>query len=431
MQMNTKNRFPRVLVISHNCFSLNSSNGRTLSNFFINWPKKALAQFYINNEIPDSGLCNNYFRVTDTEALKAFYKGSSVGSVITNKTVANDLKNQDILLKNVYRRHRRRTSFNYIVRNLIWDSKRWRSKEFEKWIDDFSPEVVLLQLGDYAFMLRIALEIAKNKNIPLLIYNSEDYYFKDRHSLSPLYHYYRYDYKQQVRKLISYASHSIYISDMLKETYEKEFQHRATVIMTSTNMKPAVDKGINSPFVVSYLGNLGVGRHKSLIEIADALHEVAPDVYLDIYGKLPNDEVEKALTACTSIRIKGFVSYEEVVGIMKYSDLLVHTENFSDFYQWDLKHAFSTKIADSLGSGTCFFVYAPENIACTKYLQVNKAACLVTNKRDLKESLKSLITDIELRQSYIDTALQVANSRHNASVNAGIFKSLICQITKR
>jgi len=170
--MNSKNRHPHVLVISHNCFSKTGSNGRTLANFFINWPKESLAQFYISNEIPDSPVCDNYFRVLDTEALKAFYKGSRVGKVIKSERQLNDLADEGQSLDTFYRRHRKRKSFNYIARNFIWDSKRWRDQEFEKWIDRFDPEVVLLQLGDYAFMLRIALEIAKKRNIPLVIYNS-------------------------------------------------------------------------------------------------------------------------------------------------------------------------------------------------------------------------------------------------------------------
>ncbi len=423
------NNYPNVLVISHNCFSKKGSNGRTLANFFINWNKESLAQFYINNEVPDSEVCDNYFRVTDVEVLKAFYKGTKAGRKIKSKEIVDGKK--DVSLNKLYKKHKKRKPFNYITRNLIWDSNRWRNKEFEKWIDDFNPDIILLQLGDYAFMLRIALEIAEKKNIPLMIYNSEDYFFKDRKSLSPLYHYYRSDYKQQVRKLIDYSSHSIYNTEMLQQTYMSEFQHRSTVIMTSTDITPIENQKTNSPFIVSYLGNLGVGRHEPLIEIADTLHEISTELYIDIYGKVPDEDVEKALKSCVGIRLKGFVSYEEVVNIMKSSDLLVHAENFSEFYQWDLKHAFSTKIADSLASSTCFFVYAPHNLAGVKYLIEKNSACVVTNKQDLNESLKKLIKDKELRQSYIYNALKVVNSNHNAKVNAEKFKNLVCSVAKK
>jgi len=418
-----------ALIISHNCFSKTGSNGRTLGNFFIGWPKEALAQFYINNEIPDSSVCDNYFRVTDTEVLKALYKGSRVGRIVKKETIIDD--KEDVSLKNLYKKHRKRTSFNYIVRNLIWNSNKWKSRKFKEWIDEFNPNVVLLQVGDYEFMFKIALSIAKERKIPLIVYNSEDYYFKDQKSLSPMYLYYRNQFKKQFEKLMAYSAHSIYNSEMLQETYNKRFDHKSTVIMTATEITPDKIENKNKRFIISYLGNLGVGRHEPLIEVAEALREVAPGVCLDIYGKIPSEEVEQALRACNGIRLKGFVSYDEVIRVMKHSDLLVHAENFSEFYQWDLKHAFSTKIADSLASGTCLFVYAPENMACIKYLRENKSAYVITNKKDLNESLRKLMNDKNLRQSYIDNALKVVNNRHNADVNAENFKDIVCSIVKK
>lgn len=69
---------PKVLVFSNNCFAKTNSNGRTLGNFFVGWPKDCLAQFYIHNSIPDFEYCTNFFRVTDGQALQAF-KGKKCG----------------------------------------------------------------------------------------------------------------------------------------------------------------------------------------------------------------------------------------------------------------------------------------------------------------------------------------------------------------
>jgi len=37
--MNDGINYPRVLVISHNAFSLTSNNGKTFSSIFAGWPK--------------------------------------------------------------------------------------------------------------------------------------------------------------------------------------------------------------------------------------------------------------------------------------------------------------------------------------------------------------------------------------------------------
>ncbi len=38
--MNSNKKYPRVLIISNECLSLSSSNGRTLRNLLVGWPKK-------------------------------------------------------------------------------------------------------------------------------------------------------------------------------------------------------------------------------------------------------------------------------------------------------------------------------------------------------------------------------------------------------
>jgi glycosyltransferase involved in cell wall biosynthesis len=422
---------PNVLVLSHNCFSTNGSNGRTLGNLFINWPKEALAQFYISSETPDSTVCDNYFRVTDTEALKAIYKKDKFGKIVTREVVIENHEDGDVLLRKIYKKHRKKTSFNYLLRNLVWDSNRWRSEKFTQWLNKFNPDVILLQVGDFSFMFKIALSVAKERNIPLLLFNSEDYYFKDRKSSSLLHHLFRFQYKRKFEELINYASHTVYICDMLQGTYDKRFNHKSTVIMNATEILPLEVKKDNNPPIISYLGNLGVGRHEPLIEIANSLQMIDSSFYLDIYGKMPSNVVETELVSCSGIRYKGLVSYGEVARVMQESDLLVHAENSSEFYQWDLKHAFSTKIADSLASGTCFFVYAPESMACTEYFRGNNAACVVSHENELIESLENLFENKELRQAYIDRAKQVVNKRHNVNDNARKLKNIICDIAKK
>lgn len=416
------NEYPKVLVVSHNCFSKSGSNGRTISNFFLDWPIDSLAQFYISNEIPDSDVCNNYFRVTDIEALKSIFNSNKSINISNEYSKLSNDKGK--VFQRVYAKHKKRRSYNYIVRNFVWDSKRWMSDKFTNWIDDFAPDMVLIQLGDYSFMLRIALELAEKRGIPLVVYNSEDYYFKDKKSLSPLYNFYRHDYKRQVQKLISYSSCSVYNSEMLQQTYQKEFKHDSVVIMTSSDITPLTNKKINIPLTVSYLGSLGVGRHEPLIELAEALHKADPDIYLDIYGEMPNAEVEKLLLNSTGIRLKGFVPYEQVVRVIRTSDILVHAENFSEFYKSDLKHAFSTKIADYLSSGACFLYYGSDNLASTQYLLSHECACVITKRADLLAKIRSIL-DINTRINTVNKALEVAFKNHNAIQNSEEFTNLL------
>ena len=49
----------RILIVSYNCFDKSKSNGRTLVNLFDGWDSSHLAQFYMCNEIPNRGVCDD------------------------------------------------------------------------------------------------------------------------------------------------------------------------------------------------------------------------------------------------------------------------------------------------------------------------------------------------------------------------------------
>ena len=53
-------QYPRLLIISNECLSSVSSNGRTLRNLLIGWPKEKLAQFHIRRTAPDHSVCDRF-----------------------------------------------------------------------------------------------------------------------------------------------------------------------------------------------------------------------------------------------------------------------------------------------------------------------------------------------------------------------------------
>ena len=64
-------KYPRVLIVSHTVLARNTSMGKTMDTYFSGWDRDAIAQLYIQSEIPTDPLCANYFRFTDPDALKS------------------------------------------------------------------------------------------------------------------------------------------------------------------------------------------------------------------------------------------------------------------------------------------------------------------------------------------------------------------------
>lgn len=418
--------FPRVLVVSNNCFSKTNSNGRTLGNFFSGWPKERLAQFYIQNEWPDFEVCENYFRVTDGQAVKALL-GKHGGGAVTAASVpaVADLATATPAKK------RSRNALTMMARNVVWNLGAWKKSGFDAWVADFAPEAVLLQAGDNSFMFALARKTASRYGVPLFIYNSEGYYFKDfdyfrakglAHWCYPLF---RWGFCREFRRTQRQTAYNVYLCDGLREAYAKEFDTPAVTLYTASNLTPCEKTEESTGFTVSYLGNMGVGRHEGLVAIANALQRISPDYYLDVYGKIPNDAVQTAFDGCRGIRYKGFLSYEQVTQVMQDSDLLVHTESFSDFYKEDLKFAFSTKIADSLACGRCFLLYAPENVESYRYLRRNELAYTADSPEALTDVLRLLTQDVTARHRYLANAQKAVQERHSMQKNRQMFADII------
>lgn len=417
--------YPKVLIISNNPFSLVSSNGRTLSNLFSCWDKKKIAQFYISNENSDHSLCENYYQLTDRDMLKAFLTSKKPGRVVSKEQGINisisDRKQKSSRLKKILKN----TSIGYFSRSLIWRGGKLNNHKLEAWINDFSPEVVLLQVGDYGFMIKIAMDIAQKRRIPLIIYNSEDYYFKKRKKCSILYNLYQRYFRETFERMVSMSAHIIYSNEYLEKTYVDLFEHRSTTLYTPSFIQRRSDLVKNNPPIISYIGNLGVGRHESLISLANALETIDDKIKLDIYGKVPDASIRAEFEKHKAIRYKGFINYETVIETINKSDILVHTENFSEFYTQDLKHAFSTKVSDSLASGVPFFVYAPPSLAITRYLSSSDAACVVCDKSELIPKLRAFINNDDLKLQYVEKALKVSSRDFNPTVICRSFYKII------
>lgn len=424
---------PKVLVISNECFSHTSSNGRTLGNFMVGWPKDKLAQFYLTGK-PDVFYCENFFHVSDRQAINALIGKADKGGRIS----AEDLNTAGMETASASPAGKKtaRNALTMLARNAIWRSGAWEKSGYWKWAEAFMPDVVLLQAGDCEFMFRLARETAKRLNTKLVIYNSEGYYYKDfdyfrgrglAHMAYPLF---RRQLKREIERAYEDASCAIYICDELREQYAQNFSGRAETVFTASGILYEEKTHSNDVFTTVYCGNLGLKRHESLIEIADTLQSISQDLFVDVYGKAPNGQVEAQLAQSRGIRYHGLVPYEQVKQLLRDSDLLLYVESFDAFYQEDIKFGFSTKIADSLASGNCFLLYAPEHFACYQYLRKNQAAYTASNQQEMKTILQELIENPSARCRYTETALKLADENHQIEKNTKKFQNILRELAE-
>lgn len=423
------NNYPRVLVVSNNSFSNTDSNGRTLGNLFIGWPKEKLAQFCISTDGPNFELCDNYYCITDKEALDAFLhfrkaQGKRLEPVI-EKTVTGS------------RGEGKKTLLMMMARNLIWGAKRWKSKGFKKWVADFNPEIILLLFSDSSFILNIGTSLSKELNIPMAMFNTEGYYFfKSNYCRTKtkwdwlLFPIFQSLYRRQVRKTMAKVEYSMYLNQLLQADYDRTFGGPSAVLYTSSTLTPEEHVFNNDNPLFSYIGNLTFDRPKALMEVADVLQNINPSYKLDIYGKTLNKDSEDKLRNHPGISYKGFVKYDEVQKVIQNSDVLFHAETQDSRWEESLRYGFSTKIADSVSSGTCFVLYAPAHIACSQYIKETGAGWFADNKEDLKKKLEEILFNEEKRKAVLNKAQSVAATNHSLSNNGKKFREIICECVK-
>ena len=416
----------RVLIISSCCFSKSESNGKVLESLFGAFQKNQIAQFYVRDDEPDWTFCDNYFRVTDKDIIKCLTSKSGGHLIKSNSSNGSQLSGGSVHsnTSGANERKVKKDAFILFLRNLAWKFSPWEKRtEFLSWLKDFDPDVIFVLVGENPFLLDLARKTASLLKKKLVVYSSEAYYLKDYNYFVPssmagkiIYPLFHRIYKQSYKKLMKETDSVLYICPKLMDDFQKIFQVKSAVLYPSSTINIDVyDSNTSSGKLrISYLGNLGLDRHKSIIEIGKALQELTPSQSIEVFGGCPNlikVELEKA----PGVNYHGVVPFEQVVKEIEKSDILVHVEGFNPFYVEDTKYGFSTKIADSLMSGRCFFIYAPDTVACYEYVHSFNPHCTASSFEEMKNKLNALISNPEIRRKTAENGKKVALVNHTPS----------------
>lgn len=425
----------KVLVVSYNGFSESNANGKTLKYLMKTFNKEQLAQFYCGDETPDVDFCANYFHVSDVSMCKSFLLKKAY--TITNaQDYAGKAENKDVEYScsgEISKRQRnsvlqflRKHNYSYFLRMLrevLWCIAPWGKKQLYEWISSFKPAVVLYMVGDSWFLDKLVLKIVSRNNIPLVLYNAEAYRLIDLKERRGLDYFYNKIIIKSFEKLTKIASFYVFNSEFLKNGYISNFKNIINYqIYYNTSSFETVEKEQRNQYpIISYFGNLGVGRVETLLMVGNALSKIDSNLSVDVYGQASSED-EKKLNDCRSLRYHGKVQPEKLKRIKDESDILIHVESFDPSIQKKLKYAFSTKIAQYLCAGRCVVTIAPEKLASTQYLRMTKAAYIINDRSNIKEQLEIIINDQNMRTQYAKKAIEIAKKNHDLDMVSNKFK---------
>lgn len=424
--------YPRTLVVSNNSFSKTSSNGRTLRNLFIGWPKERIAQFCVSTTEPDYSTCENYYLLSDNSVFDGFKhlkKGTRCNIDVCKGTEGNTVIGKKRVIK---------TPWKALARHIVWRGHRWESTDFKDWVSDFNPEVIVVMNSDATFILDIAAWLSKKRRIPLVMFNTEGFYFFKKNYFNRsrcfsqfAFNIYQHIYRTHFINMMKQVVYSVHLNSMLKQDYCEEFGGEHSVLYTSSSLRfDSSNMHLNSPTFV-YLGNFGFDRPMALIEIAEVLQSINSNYKLAVYGCIPNHEIKELFDSCPGIEYKGFISYDEVIKVMYSSTILFHAESQLPEYGESLRYGFSTKIADSISCGHPFVLYSSSNLAGAKYIIETGAGWHSQNKKELLDDIVAILTKEKERGNVLLRAREVAIKNHCAETNAERMREILSSVVSK
>lgn len=421
----------KTLIISHNTISTYNNMGKTFLALFGAFKPSELCQLYIYPSVPDSEICGSYYRVTDKDVLKSFYRFGVKGKEIIPDT------NYHLLFANqederLYRNKKNKLPFRMLVRDFMWKCSHWYNRELKSWLDREQPDRIFVAPGQASFLYDIALRISKTYKIPIVSYICDDYFFLKRPT-NLLGRIHQFILESKIDLLMAKSSHVVTICDELRDIYFHKFKVPASTIMTGTNYSISSNVKIsNNPSMITYMGNIRCNRYRSLIKIGYILDEINSErmtnYQLHIYSSETDKEILSSFCEINSIHFCGYVSGVEFERVFHSAEILLHTEAFDEVSIDLVKHSVSTKIADSLASGIPLFAYGPEQVASMKHLARNNCAIIATSKDELKERLLQLFNDANLRTMVASNALAAARKYHDSSYNSKLLYQIINNI---
>lgn len=227
--MNYKNKdfnIPNLLLITRNAWSNDISTGNTMSNFFSSW-KYPIANIYCRDEKIQNDICKKYFRITERELVRLFFNPKSIGTKIFY-----DLSEETSLERNVnISREKKKYDFfrNHRLqvflwgRELIWKSGKWKNSKLDEFLEEISPNIILMPLYDCLYMYDILFYVYKRTKAKIVIYTGDDMYTFRQLSLSPLNWLDMIFRRKKIRKAIDLSSMRFCLSEKQSLEYSKIF----------------------------------------------------------------------------------------------------------------------------------------------------------------------------------------------------------------
>ncbi|MBR0081784.1 MAG: hypothetical protein IJP98_03470 [Clostridia bacterium] len=432
---------PRVLIVGTVPYNTKSTS-RAFDAYFHYWEKENIAQIFSNTKKPCKGHCETLCQITDHRMLQRWMgKKIDTGVIFRYDELEEEWTDTDLELGSeaaeaAYQFGKKHTPLTHLLRGVLWRRRFWCTEKLNAWLDAFRPECVFLAFSDDYFIPQIAMYVAKRYSVPIVSCIGDDYYFNTQKTLNPLYHLYKSTYRKLIDKVLAWPGSAMYISDKIRDKYNSEFGlDGETVYLASTmQRKPFAEINTANP-VITYFGNIRMGRNNSLNDIGYALGRICADYRLEVYSNEGDERYYGVFRENPNIRYMGSVPYAQVQKRMAESDITVIVEGFAASDINASRYSLSTKAADALASGASILTYGSLESGIIDYMRATEASMVCTAKEELESCIRTLLRDRELQKQFYAQAVVMTEKHHNrrasCTVSEGVIEKAIRNMRQR
>ncbi len=418
-------RKKRILIISRTPWNEENSFGNSYSNIFGDIDCFEYANLYCDIGTPKNNIVHKYFSIDEKKLVKNLinknHKSGEAFELNCEKNLTSTFEkptSKQIKIVNFFKKNRNLLFF--WIRDLIWLTGRWKSKELKKFIDDFKPDLIFSPIYYWPYMNRIGLFVKKYSKKNMLGYISDDNYTLKQFSLNPFFWLDRLWKRRIVKMAVDECEILYVISDIQKKDYDICFKKDCKILYKGGkfDVKPKIKPISKREIVFLYSGNIGDSRYKNLALLGKAIdnhkNKNGIKIIFKIYTATPlTSKMKKSFDSLKNTILCNPVSSKEIKKIQQESDVLIHTEPFNLKKRLLVRHSFSTKVVDYFQASRCIFAIGHQDIASIKYLKDNNAAIIATNQKDIENRLKVIIKDPQLISRYADNAWDCGKKNHN------------------
>jgi glycosyltransferase involved in cell wall biosynthesis len=412
----------RALFLTPAAFNKITGGGITFSNLFLSWPKASLATIH-NDPIPVTyDVCDRYFKLSALEVhrwswLKHIPLGRPSEATVSMTGAGPSRSRNYALLKKLK---------TWVFGDGIPEQV-CITAELDDWVTSFRPTVLYTILGSNA-MMDLAEKLRVRYQLPLVVHIMDDWpctiyrggllSFLQRRKKDRL-----------LQHLMNVAAARFAICQDMAEAYEVRYQKPFQWFQNPIDVA-AVQRFVKKPLIVgtpirvAYLGSVFPNAQlQSLVDCCSAvqaLHNEGFPIRMEIYSPShATGQYRERLVVGAAISLQDTIGDDEVFfRTLQDVDMLVLPVNFDAHTIQYIRYSMPTKVPAYLAVGTPILVYGPAEVAQVSYAKKAGWGLPVTvrDMEALKQALKRLATDTQLRQVLSGCARQMAAMHHDARV---------------